>query len=107
MKLIVTGASGLLGSAVYNAFLGTHTVRVLGLAHSRASGALRALDLTDSAAVEQTFSEFFTQPEGVHERRCECLMCLMMFCIYITPAGVVHCAAERRPDVAQQVSILT
>lgn len=57
MKVIVTGASGVLGTAVYNAFKSAgHDV--LGLARTRATGELQKLDLLDYEAVEQLFSEF-------------------------------------------------
>ncbi|EPQ52149.1 NAD P-binding protein [Gloeophyllum trabeum ATCC 11539] len=76
MKVLVTGASGLLGSAVYNAFKQAgHDV--LGLAHSRATGDLKKVDLTDKGQVEAVFREF-------------------------KPNWVIHCAAERRPDVAEK-----
>ncbi len=54
-----SGASGLLGSAVYDAFKkssANHTV--LGLAHSRSTAELKKLDLLDYEATERTFSEF-------------------------------------------------
>ncbi|EMD35673.1 hypothetical protein CERSUDRAFT_116405 [Gelatoporia subvermispora B] len=76
MRIIVTGASGLLGSQIYAAFKNTeHTV--LGLAHSRATGELQKLDLLDSKEVEKVFADF-------------------------NPEWVIHCAAERRPDVAEK-----
>ncbi|KAF9807156.1 hypothetical protein IEO21_08356 [Rhodonia placenta] len=76
MRIIVTGASGVLGSAIYAAYKSAgHTV--LGLAHSRPTDELRQLDLLDSAEVERVFSEF-------------------------KPDWVIHCAAERRPDVAEK-----
>ncbi|KAL1949021.1 hypothetical protein VTO73DRAFT_10827 [Trametes versicolor] len=75
-RIIITGASGVLGSAVYAAFTSAgHTV--LGLAHSRPTGQLEQLDLTDYDKTEQVFSKF-------------------------APDWVIHCAAERRPDVAEK-----
>jgi len=50
---------------------------VLGLAHSRSTGELRKLDLLDQSAVESLFKDF-------------------------KPEWVIHCAAERRPDVAEK-----
>ncbi|EAU89284.2 NAD dependent epimerase/dehydratase [Coprinopsis cinerea okayama7 len=76
MKVIVTGASGVLGSAVKAAFEQAQA-DVLGLAFSRAGPGLEKLDLTDKEAVEKKFSEF-------------------------KPDWVIHCAAERRPDVAEK-----
>ncbi|RPD75681.1 NAD(P)-binding protein [Lentinus tigrinus ALCF2SS1-7] len=76
MRVIVTGASGVLGSAVYAAFKSAgHTV--LGLAHSRATDELKQLNLLDASATESLFSDF-------------------------KPDWVIHCAAERRPDVAEK-----
>ncbi|KZT71892.1 NAD(P)-binding protein [Daedalea quercina L-15889] len=76
MRVIITGASGVLGSAVYKAYKAAgHDV--LGLANSRPAGELKKLDLLDSAEVESVFMEF-------------------------KPNWVVHCAAERRPDVAEK-----
>ncbi|KAH9074188.1 NAD-P-binding protein [Lactarius deliciosus] len=78
MKVIITGASGVLGTAV----LGHRPPRpVLSsvLAHSRPGGErnLHKLDLLDSAAV----STFFRDAK---------------------PNWVIHCAAERKPDVAEK-----
>ncbi|KAI0370538.1 NAD-P-binding protein [Pilatotrama ljubarskyi] len=76
MRVIVTGASGVLGTAVYAAYKSAgHTV--LGLAHLHPKGDLKQLDLTDAAATQNVFSEF-------------------------KPEWVIHCAAERRPDVAEK-----
>ncbi|KAI0763433.1 NAD-P-binding protein [Trametes elegans] len=76
MRVIVTGASGVLGTAVYNAFKSAgHTV--LGLAHSRPKDDLKQLDLTDAAQTERVFSDF-------------------------KPNWIIHCAAERRPDIAEK-----
>jgi S-adenosylmethionine synthetase len=76
MRVIVTGASGVLGTQVYEAFVqGNHDV--LGLAHSRASQKLKQLDLMNEAETANVFETF-------------------------KPDWVVHCAAERRPDVAEK-----
>ncbi|KAH9941727.1 NAD(P)-binding protein [Epithele typhae] len=76
MRVIVTGASGVLGSAVFAAFKAAG-LDVLGLAHSRTKGELRKLDLLDASATKGVLSEF-------------------------KPDWVIHCAAERRPDVAEK-----
>ncbi|KZT23720.1 NAD(P)-binding protein [Neolentinus lepideus HHB14362 ss-1] len=76
MKVIVTGASGVLGTAVYAAFKkGGH--EVLGLANSRATGELKKVNITNKGETEAVFKEF-------------------------QPNWVIHCAAERRPDVAEK-----
>ncbi|CEP07814.1 hypothetical protein [Parasitella parasitica] len=76
MKVVVTGASGLLGRATAQQFknAGHH---VVGTALSRSKDNLIKLDLTDSAAVESFLKEQ-------------------------KPDVLVHCAAERRPDVAER-----
>ncbi|TPX65764.1 hypothetical protein SpCBS45565_g04966 [Spizellomyces sp. 'palustris'] len=74
-RVVVTGASGLLGRAVVNAFK-EGGYDVVGTAYSRATEDLRKLDLTDFAAVKAFVAEQ-------------------------KPQIIIHCAAERRPDVAQ------
>ncbi|TEB34383.1 NAD(P)-binding protein [Coprinellus micaceus] len=76
MKAIVTGASGVLGSAVRRVFESSQ-VDVLPLSFSRTGDGLVQLDLTNRADVRNKFAEF-------------------------KPEWVIHCAAERRPDVAEQ-----
>ncbi|CAG8455319.1 13895_t:CDS:10 [Ambispora leptoticha] len=76
MRVLVTGASGLLGRAVYKTFLEDMN-DVIGLAKTRAKGDLRQLDLTDTETAEIFINE-------------------------IKPNVIVHCAAERRPDVAEK-----
>ncbi|BEI91315.1 uncharacterized protein CcaverHIS019_0401350 [Cutaneotrichosporon cavernicola] len=73
-RVVVTGASGLLGRAVVEAFRARGD-DVTALAHTRVRDGFTPLDLTDTKAVEA----FFERPVDV----------------------VVHCAAERRPDVAE------
>ncbi|KAI0093052.1 hypothetical protein BDY19DRAFT_882653, partial [Irpex rosettiformis] len=76
------GASGVLGTAVYNTFKAIPGNTVLGLAHSRSTDELRKLDLLDTAEVERAFADF-------------------------KPDWVVHSAAERRPDVAEKVLLIS
>ncbi|KAJ7100203.1 hypothetical protein B0H15DRAFT_819132 [Mycena belliarum] len=76
-KVIITGASGVLGSAVRQAFAASGGTEVLSLAHSRSGDGLTTLDLLDEAEVEKVFRGF-------------------------KPNWVIHCAAERRPDVAEK-----
>lgn len=76
LKIIVTGASGLLGRSVLSTLLKTYP-NTLGTAFSRSSEALIKLDLTDLNALES----FISQQQ---------------------PDVLIHCAAERRPDVADK-----
>ncbi|KAF8966573.1 hypothetical protein BDZ97DRAFT_1806924 [Flammula alnicola] len=76
MKIAVTGASGVLGSAILRAFQ-SKTFDVVGLANSRAGDKLQKLDLTNREEVDAFFKNF-------------------------KPDWVIHCAAERRPDVAER-----
>ncbi|KAF9160339.1 hypothetical protein DFQ26_005653 [Actinomortierella ambigua] len=76
LRVIVTGASGLLGRAVLKEFKKAgHECQ--GLAFSRAKGDLKKLDLEDAGAVEAFIDEY-------------------------RPDVIVHCAAERRPDVVEK-----
>jgi len=70
----VTGASGLLGRQVIKELESNSKWQVRGLCVSRISGNLVRCDLTESGQIETQFSEF-------------------------QPDVVIHCAAERRPDV--------
>lgn len=77
-KVLVTGASGLLGRAVLQTFTKAGW-DVLGLAYSRAREGLRKVDLCDPKQVENVLDEF-------------------------QPQVVIHSAAERRPDVVEKKS---
>lgn len=74
--MIITGASGLLGRAIMKQFLNSEKWEVLGLAHSRAAGALKKVDLLDFDESKRVVSEF-------------------------KPHVLIHAAAERRPDVVE------
>ncbi len=76
MKILVTGASGLLGRSLMTelAPLAGSADALIGTAYSRLKPPLMKLDLTDEAAVRAAFAEW-------------------------SPDLVVHSAAERRPDV--------
>ncbi|KAL7317868.1 hypothetical protein PS15m_004168 [Mucor circinelloides] len=76
MKAVITGASGLLGRAAVKQFKNAGC-QVIGTAFSRSKGDLIKLDLTDANAVEHFLREQ-------------------------KPDVLVHCAAERRPDVAER-----
>ncbi len=72
--VLITGASGLLGRTVAKAFSESGNFNVIGTACSRAGNGFARLDLRDRAAIDAALSGF-------------------------SPDIVVHCAAERRPDV--------
>ncbi|KAG6918388.1 hypothetical protein DXG01_014789 [Tephrocybe rancida] len=71
-------ASGVLGTAVREAFLNANH-DVLGLSYSRSGEGLVQLDLTKEDEVVKVFTGF-------------------------KPNWVIHCAAERRPDVAEKLN---
>lgn len=95
------GASGVLGTAVKTAFERSQW-DVLGLAYTRASDGLEKLDLTDFEAVKKRLKEF--KPD------CKLSGSALAGVLDIIPddlsLGVIHCAAERRPDVAEKVGAL-
>ena len=74
---MITGATGLLGRAVVKqlALSGEHELIATGF--SRAQAGIYKLDLTDDNAIDQ-------------------------FIVSQQPDVIVHCAAERRPDVSEQ-----
>ena len=76
MKILITGASGLLGRSlmIELAPLAGSPDQLIGSAHSRRVPPLQALDLTDASAVRAALADW-------------------------APDLVVHSAAERRPDV--------
>lgn len=93
-----------MGSAVREAFKASDKhFDILGLAHSRSGEGLVKLDLTDNAAVEKVFREFkpnCTQSKPSTPQYVE------IPADYVDISGVIHCAAERRPDVAEKVRYL-
>ncbi|KAF9652640.1 NAD-P-binding protein [Thelephora ganbajun] len=80
MKVIVTGASGVLGKATHIAYKAAH-YDVTGLAYLRATDHLERLDLTNFPETEAFFE--ITRPDWV-----------------------IHCAAERRPGTQPHPSFL-
>ncbi|CAO1618240.1 unnamed protein product [Parajaminaea phylloscopi] len=76
MKVIVTGASGLLGRAIFS-HLQSQDHEVLGLANSRADGPLIKQDLLEQDSLRKRITDF-------------------------APDIVLHAAAERRPDVVEK-----
>lgn len=76
MKILVTGASGLLGRSLMLrlAALADAPGGLIGAAYSRSAAPLHRLDLTDEAALRHAFAGW-------------------------APDLVVHAAAERRPDI--------
>ncbi|XP_042338997.1 methionine adenosyltransferase 2 subunit beta-like [Plectropomus leopardus] len=75
-KVLVTGATGLLGRAVCKEFQNNGWL-VTGTGYRRARPRLLRCDLTDEDAVRGLLHEY-------------------------KPDVVVHCAAERRPDVVER-----
>jgi len=75
-KVIITGASGLLGRAIYAEFC-KHSWDVLGFAFSRAKDKLVKIDLHDVNAVQEAIKHF-------------------------KPDIIIHCAAERSPDKVEK-----
>ncbi|XP_070554428.1 methionine adenosyltransferase 2 subunit beta-like isoform X2 [Ptychodera flava] len=75
-RVLVTGASGLLGRPVLNEFCNA-SWDTLGCAYSRAVGVLKKVDIQDEIQVRQVFEDF-------------------------KPSIVIHAAAERRPDVVEK-----
>ncbi|KAG1665455.1 Methionine adenosyltransferase 2 subunit beta [Nymphon striatum] len=74
-RVMITGATGLLGRAVSTKF-SEENWDVTGLANSRAVSPIIKLNLLDSKTLNETISQ-------------------------IKPHIIVHCAAERRPDVVE------
>ncbi|KAG8831457.1 hypothetical protein FRC17_003120 [Serendipita sp. 399] len=79
-QVLITGASGVLGSAVYNAFQSRGIDKVVGLAHSRPAPHLLQLDLLDEGKLEDLMNRLDIGDGD----------------------WIIHCAAERRPDVAEK-----
>ena len=75
-RVLITGASGLLGRAVMQKFSNSDSWNVLGVAHSRAGDNLKKVDLLDFDATKSLVEDF-------------------------RPHVLIHCAAERRPDVVE------
>ncbi|XP_050420870.1 methionine adenosyltransferase 2 subunit beta-like [Adelges cooleyi] len=73
MKVFLTGASGLLGRAIYQRFTKETDWTVCGIAHNRVGSGLTKLNLLDKSSVTDFLNA--TQPDVI-----------------------VHCAAERYPD---------
>lgn len=76
-RVLVTGASGLLGRAIMKVFSNNPNWQVLGLAHSRVSGNLKKVDLLNFEETRQVVEDF-------------------------KPHILIHSAAERKPDVVTQ-----
>ena len=57
-RVLITGASGMLGRALYREFRRSGDWEVLGLAFSRAGGELKPVDLKDRDAVNNVVVEF-------------------------------------------------
>ncbi|KAH8920800.1 NAD(P)-binding protein [Atractiella rhizophila] len=75
-KILITGSTGLLGRSVVRVFRDAGH-QVLPLSYSRSAPGATKLDLTDTNAVKSLLESY-------------------------KPDAIVHCAAERRPDVAEK-----
>ncbi len=75
-KILITGATGLLGRSVYTELTSDADHEVVGLGHSRIGKGIRRINLTQNSEIEKLFAE---------EK----------------PDYLVHCAAERRPDACE------
>ena len=75
-RVLITGGSGLLGRAILKLFSNSDQWEVLGLAHSRTTGALKRVNLLDFEEAKRVVKEF-------------------------KPHVLIHSAAERRPDVVE------
>nr|XP_054759884.1 methionine adenosyltransferase 2 subunit beta-like [Lytechinus pictus] len=77
MKILITGASGLLGRSLMSELERDTSFDVLGLAFSRPKGTLRKVDIRDEDGVRKIMQEF-------------------------QPDAVIHAAAQRRPDIVER-----
>lgn len=75
-RVLITGASGLLGRAILKEFSKGNKWEVLGLAYSRSTGSLKKVNLLDFEETKRVIREF-------------------------RPHILIHSAAERRPDVVE------
>lgn len=57
-RVLITGASGLLGRAILKEFEQSDRWDALGLAYSRAKGSLKKVDITDPAQVRAVIKEY-------------------------------------------------
>ncbi|CAH1778051.1 unnamed protein product [Owenia fusiformis] len=76
-RVLITGASGLLGRAIFREFTALQSWETLGLAFSRCGANLKKVDLTKEAEVVAVIQDF-------------------------KPNVIIHSAAERRPDVVEK-----
>ncbi|KAL4230209.1 Methionine adenosyltransferase 2 subunit beta [Mactra antiquata] len=76
-RVMVTGASGLLGRAIMKEFKSSDAWNVIGLAFSRSGSGLKKVDISDKNAVIDAVNEF-------------------------KPQIIIHSAAERRVDVMER-----
>lgn len=75
IKVLVTGATGLLGRAVMHNLRSDPAVQVVGLGYSRVGDGVVKCDITNQAELKSVVEEH-------------------------SPNVIIHAAAERRPDVA-------
>lgn len=120
-RVLVTGATGLLGRAVYKEFQNNNW-ETLGCGYTRARPRFLSCNLLDEDAVrsvihnfqvltcslhlEQQFAVFSS---GISASCCMLFMFPLMLSSFLTsccvlcmqPHVIIHCAAERRPDVVE------
>ena len=82
MKILVTGASGLLGRAVCTELRAQQDFQVVGTAYSRASSDLIKVNLLEKQEVEACVAK-------------------------VKPGFIIHCAATRKPDICETNPDLT
>ncbi|KAJ8297639.1 hypothetical protein KUTeg_024170 [Tegillarca granosa] len=113
-KVLITGASGLLGRAIFREFEGEGSWQVLGLAFSRATEKLRKVDLINKESVTQVINDFKSHTEHTAYtvgHPCKPYIQPNQPWPYPSytraPSVVIHSAAERRPDVVEKREVDT
>ena len=57
-RVLITGASGLLGRAIYKEFLQDSSWETLGLGFSRVTGNMKKVDITEESQVKDVINTF-------------------------------------------------
>ena len=69
-RVLITGASGLLGRAIYKEFKASSNWEVLGLAFSRTDGGLTKVDITAKEAITKTIVDFKVSVNEMKLSKC-------------------------------------